>query len=95
MDSLLVTQALELIQASHKILITTHMRPDGDAIGSMLGLGLSLQSAGKDVQMALSDTVPVNMRHLEGSKQVAQEVDGAFDMSITVDCSILSGLAGV
>jgi len=87
MDSLLVTKALELIQASHKILVTTHVRPDGDAIGSMLGLGLSLLSAGKDVQMTLSDTVPVNMRHLEGSKQVVQEVDDAFDMSITVDCS--------
>ena len=36
------------------------------------------KSAGKEVQMVLNDVVPVNMRHLEGSKQIAQEIDGCF-----------------
>jgi phosphoesterase RecJ-like protein len=87
MNDLLVKQAFESIRASHKILITTHLRPDGDAIGSMLGLGLSLQAVGKEVQMVLKEAVPVNMRHLEGSKQIVQDLKDGFDLSIVVDCS--------
>ena len=36
---------------AQKILVTSHVRPDGDAVGSLLGLGLALQNAGKTVQM--------------------------------------------
>jgi phosphoesterase RecJ-like protein len=53
----------------------------------MLGLGLSLQAAGKEVQMVLSDVVPGNLRHLEGNKQINQEINDIFDISIAVDCS--------
>jgi bifunctional oligoribonuclease and PAP phosphatase NrnA len=87
MDDLLLSQIRESIRVSQRILVSTHVRPDGDAIGSMLGLGLSLRAAGKEVQMVLSDGVPMSMRHLEGSKQILQEINGAFDFSITVDCS--------
>jgi phosphoesterase RecJ-like protein len=87
MDDLLIGQIRELIRGSQKILVTTHVRPDGDAIGSMLGLGLSLLAVGKEVQMVLNDAVPVSLRHLEGSKQIAREIKGAYDFSISLDCS--------
>jgi bifunctional oligoribonuclease and PAP phosphatase NrnA len=87
MDDLLVREIGELIRRSQKIVITTHLRPDGDAIGSMLGLGLSLQASGKEVQMVLNDNVPSSLRHLEGSKQISQNLNGIFDISICVDCS--------
>jgi len=87
MDDQLVHEIGELIRHSQKIVITTHLRPDGDAIGSMLGLGLSLQALGKEVQMVLNDMVPASLRHLEGSKQIIQAVNGTFDISISVDCS--------
>ena len=69
------------------ILIASHIRPDGDAIGSLIGLGLALQNAGKSVQMVLSDGVPPNFRFLEGSEQVRTEPEGEFDTFITVDCA--------
>jgi len=72
---------------AQKILITSHVRPDGDAIGSLLGLGLALQNAGKTVQMVLADGVPSNFRYLEGSDRVRKELDGDFDTFITVDCA--------
>lgn len=87
MDDHLVHEIGELIRHSQKIVITTHLRPDGDAIGSMLGLGLSLQALGKEVQMVLNDMVPASLRHLEGSKQIIQAMNGTFDISISVDCS--------
>ncbi|MFZ5908535.1 MAG: DHH family phosphoesterase [Chloroflexota bacterium] len=75
------------LEAAQNVLVVSHVRPDGDAVGSLLGLGLALRQAGKTVQMALADGVPSSFRHLEGSDQVRKEPSGAFDTFITVDCA--------
>ena len=72
---------------AQKILLTSHIRPDGDAVGSLLGLGLALQNAGKTVQMVLTDGVSSNFRYLEGSDRVRKEPDEDFDTFVTVDCA--------
>lgn len=77
------------LQAANNILIVSHVRPDGDAIGSLLGLGLALQATGKQVQMVLSDGVPSSFRHLPGSGQVLRVQKTPPDLSIVVDCSDL------
>ena len=75
------------LSAAHKIIIASHVRPDGDAIGSLLGLGLALRDAGKSVQMVLTDGVPASFKHLEGSELIAKQPDGEHDTFITVDCA--------
>ncbi len=75
------------LEAAQNILIASHVRPDGDAIGSLLGLGLALQAAGKTVQMVLSDGIPASFRHLPGSDQVKKEPKDGFDLFVTVDCA--------
>ncbi len=77
----------ERLGGAQKILITSHVRPDGDAVGSLLGLGLALQNAGKTIQMVLADGVPSSFRYLEGSDQVRKVPDGDFDTFIAVDCA--------
>ena len=77
----------ERLERSRKIVIASHIRPDGDAIGSLLGLGLALQDAGKSVQMVLADGVPASYRHLEGSEWIVKEPNGEHDTFITVDCA--------
>jgi len=77
------------IQAAQNILVTTHIRPDGDAIGSLLGLGLSLRAAGKTVYTVSADGIPQNYRHLEGSQEVLQGVNVPVDLTVVVDCSEL------
>jgi phosphoesterase RecJ-like protein len=77
------------IHAAQRMLVVSHIHPDGDAIGSLLALGLSLQSAGKDVQMVLSEGVPSTYRSLPGSEQVRKKPEGPFDLTCTVDCSDL------
>jgi phosphoesterase RecJ-like protein len=88
-DTLIETARRELHEANH-ILIVSHLRPDGDAVGSMLGLGLAMQEAGKAVQMVLADGIPSSERHLPGSKQVHSKPEGEFDLTIVVDCSDLA-----
>lgn len=75
----------ERLDRSKSIVIASHVRPDGDAIGSVLGLGLALRDAGKSVQMVLVDGVPSSFRHLEGSELIVKEPAGQHDTFITVD----------
>jgi phosphoesterase RecJ-like protein len=83
---LAISQRLKTAQS---IVIASHVRPDGDAVGSILGLGLALQQAGKAVQMVLSDGVPAAFRHLPGSSQVVKRASIQYDMCVVVDCSDL------
>jgi phosphoesterase RecJ-like protein len=75
------------LDESKEIVIASHVRPDGDAIGSLLGLGLALKNAGKSVQMVLVDGVAASFRHLEGSELIVKESGGEHDTFITVDCA--------
>lgn len=76
---------LKQLKNSHKILVVTHQRPDGDAIGSLLAIGLPLISAGKDVQLVIKDGIPDNFLFLHGTELVRTEFIGDFDYLIVVD----------
>ena len=90
MNNASIQEARQIIEASQKILVISHIRPDGDAIGSVLGLGLALQAAGKEVQMILEDGVPKSFRHLTGSDQIQKRANDVYECSIVVDCSDLA-----
>ncbi len=87
MDTQLTGDIKSRLAEAKSIVIASHVRPDGDAIGSLLGLGLALQNAGKSVQMILADGVPSSFKYLEGSELVKKEVTGDYDTFITVDCA--------
>jgi len=75
------------LEKSRNVVIASHVRPDGDAIGSLLGLGLALRDAGKSVQMVLVDGVAASFRHLEGSDLIVKTPTGEHDTFITVDAA--------
>jgi bifunctional oligoribonuclease and PAP phosphatase NrnA len=77
------------IRRAQNILVTSHIRPDGDAIGSSLALGLALLDAGKQVQVVLADGLPSSFKHLPGSEIIKTRAEGEFDLIISVDCSDL------
>ncbi|RPJ26669.1 MAG: hypothetical protein EHM33_10770 [Chloroflexi bacterium] len=77
----------ERLNNAEKVIIASHVRPDGDAIGSLLGLGLALRDAGKSVEMVLVDGVSASFRHLEGSELIVKKPTGEHDTFITVDCA--------
>lgn len=82
------------LAGARRVLAVSHIRPDGDAVGSLLGFGLSLQQSGRDVQMVLADGLPVNFRHLPGSNQVRTQAEGTFDLIVVLDCSDLRRVGG-
>ncbi len=87
MTSTVIQQIKERLSQARQVLIASHVRPDGDAIGSLLGLGLALQEVGKSVQMVLQDGVPASFRFLKGHEQIRQEPQGEWDTFISVDCA--------
>lgn len=84
-DHELIAKICEQLNSAKNVLIISHQRPDGDAIGSLLAMGLALISSGKDVQMVLKDGIPDNFRFLKGSELVIKEPAGMFDYVIVVD----------
>lgn len=87
MDNQLSGEIKDRLNMAKKIVIVSHVRPDGDAIGSLLGLGLALRDADKSVQMILADGVPSSFKYLEGSELIKKEPKGDHDTFITVDCA--------
>lgn len=79
--------ALSLITQAQRIFIVTHADPDGDAIGSLLGLGWALASLGKEVTLACADGVPAPFRFLPGSEDVVTIGPAGHDLVIGLDAS--------
>ena len=82
-------EILNKIRQADTILLAAHIRPDGDAVGSTLGFGLSLLEAGKKVQMVLNDSVPRVFHYLKGFEKIKTKQNGGHDLSIVLDCSDL------
>jgi phosphoesterase RecJ-like protein len=87
MNEVITGAIKERLGTSKNVIVASHVRPDGDAIGSLLGLGLALRDAGKSVQMVLVDGVSSSFRHLEGSELIVKGPTGEHDTFITVDCA--------
>lgn len=82
----LETVATRLQQASN-ILIITHVCPDGDALGSMLGLKIALKSIDKNVTCFCADGMSDIFKFLPGSSSIKHEVLlGDFDLIVILDC---------
>lgn len=81
-------KAVEAIKKGRRFLTVSHVSPEGDAVGSMLGMAMALRAAGKDVTAYLEDPVPDLFRFLPGADTVVHSLEGAgsFDVTIAVDC---------
>lgn len=80
--------AVAQAKAGKKFLVVSHVSPEGDAVGSLLGMALALRSLGKEVVAYLEDPVPDLFRFLPGADTVVHSLDGAgpFDATFAVDC---------
>ncbi len=80
---------LDHIKNSRRVLIASHTQPDGDAIGSMLSLGLALQFLGKGTTLYNESPTPAIFRFLPSVNQIEDRVGelGQYDLAIVLDCS--------
>ncbi|HWN09506.1 MAG TPA: bifunctional oligoribonuclease/PAP phosphatase NrnA [Pyrinomonadaceae bacterium] len=85
----MLSQVVELIEAKNKFAITAHLRPDGDSLGSSLGLYWLLRALDKDVEVIMRDPVPHTYRNLPGARdvRVTPTADDSYDGVFVIECS--------
>lgn len=85
-------EMLSALNNANSILLCCHISPDGDAIGSMLAMGLTLRSLGKQITMASGDPVPGQFAFLPCVREIvnADALHGKqFDLAFAVDTATL------
>lgn len=87
-------EIIEKIKACNRFMVVSHVNPEGDAIGSLLGLSIALKGLGKDVTPYLEDPVPDVFKFLPGADTVVHTLEGAapFDVVFAVDCGKIDRL---
>lgn len=82
---------IRLLQQRGSFNLVSHIRPDGDSIGSLLGLGESLFRAGKRVRLFTEDRVPRKYAFLKGSEKISSSAERWLDdaVAIVLDCTDL------
>jgi len=85
----MLSQVVELIENKDRFAITSHIRPDGDSLGSSLGLFWLLRALDKDVEVIMRDSAPHSYQKLPGADaiRVTPVVDRAYDGVFVIECS--------
>ena len=95
----MLSQVVELIENKQKFGITTHIKPDGDGVGSSLGLCWLLKSLGKSAEVIVRGDIPIAYRNLPGADEIRNidRVDADYDAVFVIECSDLQrpGIEGL
>src|SRR5471030_1814011 len=86
----LLASLQKLCDRHERFLVISHVRPDGDAYGSTLGLALSLRAMGKDVEVVNADGLSPLFAFLPGSETLTSTPAAAPEpdrLIISVDCA--------
>lgn len=107
MPTLFDTNRLEafkkLVDAAHSVVLTCHMSPDGDALGSTLGMAHILRAMGKDARVVTPDEPPHYLRVIPGAREMvtawssmgeyAERMMARADLIMCLDFNALSRLS--
>ena len=87
-DKFSMAAILDVIRRGERFLVCSHSRPDGDAVGSMLAMGMLLEQLGKRADLFTADRIPSMYRDLPGVAAIrtALRVHGPYDAVILLEC---------
>lgn len=78
----------EIIKNYNSFILFTHINPDGDAIGSVLGFYYFLENLNKDVTVFFLNSIPYYYEFLiKGNINIISKIDKNYDVGIIFDCS--------
>jgi phosphoesterase RecJ-like protein len=86
------------LREARRVAVLSHVDPDGDAVGSALGLAWILRARGCDARVGLPGGVPRMYSFLPGAAEVARteaDLAGPFDVVVAVDATSPSRLGGL
>jgi len=87
-----IAAILKVFRQGKRFLVCSHSWPDGDAVGSMLAVGMLLKQMGKHVDLVTADRIPANCCTLPGADAIrsAVRVHGSYDAAIVLECDSLA-----
>lgn len=92
-----IAHSAELLNRANHIILTAHIHPDGDALGSLLALNAYLSSQGKQVRMLLDDEIPRTFKFLADWEKIekpdSSEIEA--DLLVVLDASDLERVGKV
>lgn len=74
----------EVLRNHQSFVLLSHVRPDGDAIGSQLALGYALLAAGKSVRLINEDGLPENLAFMAGSERIETPPADPLDVEVAI-----------
>jgi phosphoesterase RecJ-like protein len=94
-----VQRIREALVARQRFLITSHVKPDGDSIGSQLAMAYALRALGKEVRLVNRDPAAPGLFAFPGVEdiEIADHVEGDYDALIVMECGDLTrtGVTGL
>jgi bifunctional oligoribonuclease and PAP phosphatase NrnA len=82
---------LDVLHRGERFLVCSHTHPDGDAVGSMLALGMVIEQMGKAAHLVTADRVPIQYWQLPGADAIhtMPRIRGRYDAAILLECDSL------
>jgi bifunctional oligoribonuclease and PAP phosphatase NrnA len=79
---------LKVLREGERFLVCSHSRPDGDAVGSVLAMGMLLEQMGKRADLVTADRIPHVYRRLPGADAIRNSlrVHGPYDAAVLLEC---------
>ncbi len=92
-----IDRSAKLLNRANSIVLTAHVHPDGDALGSLLALYSFLLAQGKQVKMLLDDDIPRAFEFLQGWEEIGKPVGATStaDLLVVLDASDLERIGRV
>ena len=83
-----IRELISAIRKNERFMVATHVHPDGDAIGALLGMKLILQRLGKKVDVYVQDRFPPEFEFLPQARTIHNKPleSAEYEVAILVDC---------
>ncbi len=82
-----MNQITHHLKKSKNVLVVSHTNPDGDAIGSLIAMGLALAAMNKKTTLYNESPIPAVYRFLPGVDRVVQHLGNeSYDTAVILDC---------
>jgi len=91
-----MNKVYKAIKENARFLITAHVGPEGDSIGSQLAVAHALKQLGKKFAIVNVDPVPDALEFLPGAKLIKKpsKIKGNFDVALILDCPNIKRIGG-
>ena len=92
----MIDQIVHRLETSGRLLLTSHANPDGDAVSSILALGLALKKINKDIIWVNESPIPAVYRFLPSVDRISQSIEAnrSFDVAVVMDCGDTERIGG-